>query len=85
MATIQREHVEVRLTHPAHAPAAVAALRGMAAGPPQVAGVVVRVAVTAGDGAMMEAARRLDRAGVGADAIAMRRPALDEVVLALVG
>ena len=37
------------------------------------------------DGAIMEAARRLDRAGVGVQDIAVRRPTLDDVFLSLTG
>ena len=57
----------------------------MGADAPQSEQDVVRVAVSGGDGAIMEAARRLDRAGVGVQDIAVRRPTLDDVFLSLTG
>ena len=41
--------------------------------------------VTDRTGAVLEAARRLDRAGVRVDDIAVRRPTLDDVFLSLTG
>ena len=79
------ERVEVKLTHTEAAFAATSALTGMGAGSPQSDRDVVRVTVTGGDGAIMEAARRLDRAGVGVQDIAVRRPTLDDVFLSLTG
>jgi ABC-2 type transport system ATP-binding protein len=46
---------------------------------------VLRVSVPAPAGAIMEAARRLDRASVAVEDIAVRRPTLDDVFLALTG
>jgi ABC-2 type transport system ATP-binding protein len=37
------------------------------------------------DGAIVEAVRRLSEAGVGVDDLALRRPTLDDVFLALTG
>src|SRR3954467_115807 len=77
--------VEVTLTHPAAAFAAMAALEGMSEEPVHADGVRVTVVVNERAGAVMEggpgpraravmeAARRLRRAGVGADDIAVRR------------
>jgi ABC-2 type transport system ATP-binding protein len=79
------ERLDVVLTHPAAAPTASAVLADMAAEPPQADGAVVHVAVHDRDGAIMEAARRLDRAGVGVKDIAVRRPTLDDVFLSLTG
>jgi ABC-2 type transport system ATP-binding protein len=79
------ERVEVKLTHPEAAFAATSALAGMGADAPQSDQDLVRVAVNAGDGAIMEAARRLDRAGVGVQDIAVRRPTLDDVFLSHTG
>ena len=45
----------------------------------------VRVPIAARSGAIAEAVRRLDDAGVGIDDIAMRRPTLDDVFIALTG
>ena len=46
-------------------------------------GVSVRVARE--QGTIMEAVRRLDQAGIDADDVAVRRPTLDDVFLALTG
>jgi hypothetical protein len=70
----------VTLTHPAAAFAAMVALEGMSEEPPHADGVLVSLAVPERGGAIMEAAVRLGRAGVGADDIAVRRSALDDVV-----
>jgi ABC-2 type transport system ATP-binding protein len=78
------ERVEAQLADAHAAPAAVAALAGMG-DDPQADGAVVRVGVGGRDGAIMEAARRLDRAGVAVHDIAVRRPTLDDVFLTLTG
>jgi ABC-2 type transport system ATP-binding protein len=52
---------------------------------PQAEHDAVRVTVSGGDGAIMEAARRLDRAGVGVQDIAVRRPTLDDVFMSVTG
>ena len=46
---------------------------------------MVRVTVRGVSGAIMEAARRLDRAGLEVEDLAVRRPTLDDVFLALTG
>jgi ABC-2 type transport system ATP-binding protein len=46
---------------------------------------LVRIGVRHRGGAIIEAVRRLDEAGVGVDDIALRRPTLDDVFLALTG
>jgi ABC-2 type transport system ATP-binding protein len=79
------ERVEVTLTHPAAGHAAVQALSDMSHETPQHEDDLVRVTVQSRGGAIMEAARRLDRAGVGVDDIAVRRPTLDDVFLTLTG
>ena len=63
------QRLEVTLTHPAAAFAAMLALEGMSEEPPHADGVLVSLAVPERTGAIMEAARRLFRAGVGADDI----------------
>ncbi len=75
--------VELVLADPADGPAALAALHGMAAGPPRRDGALVRFAVHTRGGALMEAARRLDRARIHAADLRVRRPTLDDVILAL--
>jgi ABC-2 type transport system ATP-binding protein len=85
-ARVGGDRVEIKVAQPAAANAAAAALGDMAAEDPQVDGELVRVRVPAGNGVVMEAARRLDRAGVpGVEDIAVRRPTLDDVFLSLTG
>jgi ABC-2 type transport system ATP-binding protein len=79
------ERVEVRLTDPAHAEEAARALHDLAAEAAQIDGDVVRVAVRDPRGAVVDAVRRLDRAGVGVEDVGTRRPTLDDVFLALTG
>jgi ABC-2 type transport system ATP-binding protein len=50
-----------------------------------VEGDLVRVGVRRRGGAIVEAVRRLDRAGVGVQDITLRRPTLDDVFLSLTG
>ena len=63
--------IEVTLTHPAAAFAAMIALEDMSDQPPRADGVLVSLPVTDSRGAVMEAARRLWRAGVGAEHISL--------------
>ena len=63
--------VEVTLTHPAAGYAAMVALEDMSELPPRADGVLVTVAVNERAGAVIEAARRLIRAGVGVVDIAV--------------
>jgi ABC-2 type transport system ATP-binding protein len=46
---------------------------------------VVHVPLRGRSGAIAEAVRRLDTAGVGIDDIALRRPTLDDVFISLTG
>jgi ABC-2 type transport system ATP-binding protein len=77
------EKLEVRLEDPADTDRALAALAEMADEPPDVDDGTVRVKVRQRTGSIAEAVRRLD--GVGIDDIALRRPTLDDVFLALTG
>ena len=77
--------VEVTLTHPAAAFAAMAALEGMTDEPPHADGTLVTVTVAEHAGAVMEAARRLSLAGVGVEDLVARRATLDDVFLSLTG
>jgi daunorubicin resistance ABC transporter ATP-binding subunit len=63
------------------------ALRGIAAGQPAYDEQRRKVSVPASDGSrtLMEALRRLDTAGVTPEDVALRRPTLDDVFLALTG
>jgi ABC-2 type transport system ATP-binding protein len=79
------EGLEVKLDDAAQAESAVAALAEMCAAAPEVEDRVVRMQVGGRDGLIAEAVRRLDRAGVGIDDIAVRRPTLDDVFMTFTG
>jgi ABC-2 type transport system ATP-binding protein len=80
------ERIEVQLCDPsAQGIPAVEALAVMSDEPPAAEDGVVRVQVRARTGAVAEAVRRLDSAGVEIDDIALRRPTLDDVFIALTG
>ena len=79
------ERLEVRLADAAAAPRAVAALAEMSDEPPATDGALVTLTVRTRTGAIVQAVRRLDDAGVDVDDLALRRPTLDDVFLALTG
>jgi ABC-2 type transport system ATP-binding protein len=79
------ERLEVHLEDASQAQKAVRALAPMCAEEPAMADGLVRIGVRQRGGAIIEAVRRLDEAGVGVDDIALRRPTLDDVFLALTG
>ena len=79
------ERLEIRLDEASRGEAAVNALASMADEPPSVDGDLVSVGVHRRGGAIVEAVRRLDEAGVGVEDIALRRPTLDDVFLSLTG
>jgi ABC-2 type transport system ATP-binding protein len=80
------ERLEVTFADGAAPEAAVAALAAIAEGePPQLHERTVRVAVRRRAGLIAETVRRLDAAGIGIEDIAIRRPTLDDVFLALTG
>jgi ABC-2 type transport system ATP-binding protein len=67
---------------------AVQVVAGLGAGEPQVdeeRGAVTLPAGALGSRTLIEAVRRLDAAGVEPDGLALRRPSLDDVFLALTG
>jgi ABC-2 type transport system ATP-binding protein len=79
------ERIEVRLEDPSRVELAVRALAELGDEPPTVVDGSVRVSVRQRRGAIAEAVRLLDRAGVAVDDIAVRRPTLDDVFLTLTG
>jgi ABC-2 type transport system ATP-binding protein len=80
------ERIEVHLEDGAAGEAAVEALAAMTAGErPAAEDGTVRLTPRQRTGAIAEAVRRLDGAGIGVDDIALRRPTLDDVFLALTG
>ena len=79
------ERLEVTLGDPSAAPTAVEALRPLSDEAPVAQDAVVRLTVRGRTGTIVEAVRRLDEAGVDVDDLALRRPTLDDVFLALTG
>jgi ABC-2 type transport system ATP-binding protein len=79
------ERLEVRLGDSDRGDEAVAALAPIADGRPRLVDGYVRVPLRGRGGAIAEAVRRLDDAGVVIDDIALRRPTLDDVFLTLTG
>jgi len=77
--------LEVRLEKMEQRDAALAALADMASEPPSADGYIVRVPIERRDGAIAQAVRRLDEAGVQADDLAISRPTLDDVFISLTG
>ena len=77
--------VEVHVTDPATVEQAGTALAPMSEDEPLIEGRSVSVTVAREAGTIMEAARRLDQAGLSADDVAIRRPTLDDVFLTLTG
>ncbi len=79
------ERLEVHLEQGARTAVAVEVLRVLGDEPPAVDGELVSVNVRHRPGAIVEGVRLLDEAGVGVQDIALRRPTLDDVFLALTG
>jgi ABC-2 type transport system ATP-binding protein len=79
------ERIEVRLEDDADVAPALAALGEVADERPTFEDGLVRAPVRKRSGAIADAVRRLDAAGVAIDDIAMRRPTLDDVFIALTG
>ena len=79
------ERLEIHLEAAAQGEAASAALASMSEERPVVAGDLVTVNVRRRSGAIVEAVRGLDAAGVGVVDISLRRPTLDDVFLGLTG
>jgi len=79
------ERLEVRLEDDADADRAMAALSAIASERPWFEDHAVRVPLRGRSGVIAAAVRRLDDAGVGIDDIALRRPTLDDVFIALTG
>jgi ABC-2 type transport system ATP-binding protein len=79
------ERVEVHLEDDADAELAISALAEMASERPQLEEHTLRAPVRGRTGVIAEAVRRLDDAGVAIEDIALRRPTLDDVFIALTG
>jgi ABC-2 type transport system ATP-binding protein len=79
------ERLDVKLEDPADAERAISALAQMCIEHPTLEDHTVSAPVRTHKGMIAEAVRRLDDAGVGIDDIALRRPTLDDVFIALTG
>jgi ABC-2 type transport system ATP-binding protein len=79
------ERLEIRLDDATRAEVAVRVLASITEEPPDIAGDLITLGVRRRDGAIVEAVRALDRAGVAIEDIVLRRPTLDDVFLALTG
>jgi ABC-2 type transport system ATP-binding protein len=79
------ERLEVRLDDTARTDEAIAALAALADGRPALDNGSLRVPLRQRKGAIAEAVRRLDEAGIAIDDIALRSPTLDDVFLQLTG
>jgi ABC-2 type transport system ATP-binding protein len=84
-AQIGGERIEVTLCNRDQADDAIAALTEIADGPPGADDGIVSIPIRARDGAIVDAVRRLDNAGVRVDDLAIRRPTLDDVFITLTG
>jgi ABC-2 type transport system ATP-binding protein len=79
------ERLEIKLSDSAQVGAVGEVLAPMAAEAPFTEDGVVKLTVRRRTGAIVEAVRRLDEAGVGVDDIGLKRPTLDDVFLTLTG
>jgi ABC-2 type transport system ATP-binding protein len=79
------ERLEVRLESAENAERAVGLLESMADGEVAVDGATIRLSVRQRRGSIVEAVRRLSEADIDVDDLAVRRPTLDDVFLALTG
>jgi ABC-2 type transport system ATP-binding protein len=79
------ERLEVKLDHSDECDRAAAALEPLGDERPYTEDGTIRVPIHQRRGAIAEAVRRLDEAGVGIDDISIQRPTLDDVFLKLTG
>ncbi|HVY96695.1 MAG TPA: ATP-binding cassette domain-containing protein [Solirubrobacterales bacterium] len=79
------ERIDVTLESEGDAAAAIAALEPIAAERPEMSDGLLALPIRQRKGAIAEAVRRLNEANIGIDDIALRRPTLDDVFLALTG
>jgi ABC-2 type transport system ATP-binding protein len=79
------EWVDITLESQGDAGMAAAALESVAAERPALTDGVLRMPIRERRGAIAEAVRRLNEAGIGIEDVAMRRPTLDDVFLTLTG
>ena len=79
------ERIEVKLEDPSQAAAAIETLAELACERPSADEDTVRVPIREHSGAITQAVRKLDAAGIEIDDISVRRPTLDDAFLTLTG
>jgi len=79
------ERLDITLERDSDAERAISALAPIAGDRPTMSDGLLRMPVRERRGAIAEAVRRLNEAGIGIDDVAMRRPTLDDVFLTLTG
>jgi ABC-2 type transport system ATP-binding protein len=79
------DRLEVQLANGLQGEAAITALEPLADGSPSLENSTVRLPIRMRTGAIAEAVRRLDGAGIPIDDLAVRSPTLDDVFLQLTG
>jgi ABC-2 type transport system ATP-binding protein len=84
-AQVGGDRLEIRLEDPSRCEQALTMLRPLAGGSASLDDGVLGLPLRERRGAIADAVRRLDEAGVGIDDIAVRRPTLDDVFLRLTG
>ena len=84
-AQVGGDRLEIHLDDGGRGQDAIAALEALADGRPFLENGSLRVPLSKRRGAIAEAVRRLDDAGIGIDDIALRQPTLDDVFLQLTG
>ena len=84
-AQVGGDRLEVHLCDGRRGEEAVPVLASIASDRPHAENGLVSVPLSARSGAIADAVRRLDEAGIAIDDIAMRRPTLDDVFLSLTG
>ena len=84
-ARVGGERLEVTLAPGADRETAIEALSPLADSRPACEGGILKAPLRHGNGGVAEAVRQLDRANVGIDDIAVRRPTLDDVFISLTG
>jgi ABC-2 type transport system ATP-binding protein len=84
-AEVGGDRLDIRLDDPSRCEEALTTLRPLAEGGASVDDGMLQLPLRERRGAIAEAVRRLDQAGVGIDDIAVRRPTLDDVFLRLTG
>jgi len=84
-ARVGGERLEVTLTEGSQQEQAIEALVPLAEERPACENGILKLPMRDGAGGIAEAVRRLDQAGAGIEDIALRRPTLDDVFIALTG